>query len=171
MQELNRRLREEQDADYQRSLEADRERERKRAADRAEEEARQLAAQQAQDAQRSAFQVSCLSVFDDSKAWDQFIEQGYDPANLRKGYKHKFSADRKKVSGRSKDGGHKNPGICLSSVLWTESSPQPSYHGKDACNRLLLRPCSSTAPMYSADLGGARLPADPGWCRALRNPE
>ncbi|KAL3159233.1 hypothetical protein ABBQ32_011205 [Trebouxia sp. C0010 RCD-2024] len=51
--ELNRRLREEQDADYQRSLEADRERERKRAADRAEEEARQLAAQQAQDAQRA----------------------------------------------------------------------------------------------------------------------
>ena len=55
MKEVNRRLRDEQDAEYQRSLEADRERERKRAADRAEEEARQLAAQQAQDAERCAF--------------------------------------------------------------------------------------------------------------------
>lgn len=54
VKELNRRLREEQDAEYQRSLEADRERERKRTADRAEEEARQLAAQQAQDAERYA---------------------------------------------------------------------------------------------------------------------
>ena len=54
LQQVNRRLREEQDAEYQRSLEADRERERKRTADRAEEEARQLAAQQAQDAKRCA---------------------------------------------------------------------------------------------------------------------
>lgn len=55
MKELNRRLRDEQDAEYQRSLETDRERERKRAANRAEEEARQQAAQQAQDAERCAF--------------------------------------------------------------------------------------------------------------------
>lgn len=60
MQQLNRRLREEQDAEYQRSLEADRERERKRAADRALEEARQLAVQQAQDAERSVSILTSL---------------------------------------------------------------------------------------------------------------
>lgn len=60
MKEVNRRLRDEQDAEYQRSLEADRERERKRTADRAEEEARQLAAQQAEDAERCALTCSKL---------------------------------------------------------------------------------------------------------------
>ena len=58
MQEVNRRLRDEQDAEYQRSLEADRDRERRREADRAEEEAKRLAAQQAQDAERCAFHYS-----------------------------------------------------------------------------------------------------------------
>ena len=52
LQELNRRLREEQDSEYQRSLLADQEREQKRAADREAEQAIQRAAQEAQDAER-----------------------------------------------------------------------------------------------------------------------
>lgn len=52
VQELNRRLRQEQDDEYQRSLLADQEREQKRSADREAEQARQLAAQQALDAER-----------------------------------------------------------------------------------------------------------------------
>ena len=52
MQQLNRRLREEQDAEYQRSLLADQEREKQRAAERAAKEEQQQAAQQAQDAAR-----------------------------------------------------------------------------------------------------------------------
>jgi len=58
MQQLNRRLREEQDAEYQRSLLADQEREKQRVAERAAQEEQQRAAQQAQDAER---QEPCLS--------------------------------------------------------------------------------------------------------------
>lgn len=51
--QLNRRLREEQDAEYQRSLLADQEREKQQAAERAAQQQQQRAAQQAQDAERA----------------------------------------------------------------------------------------------------------------------
>lgn len=51
--QLNRRLREEQDAEYQRSLLADQEREKQRVAEREAQEEQQRAAQQAQDAERA----------------------------------------------------------------------------------------------------------------------
>ncbi len=52
VQQLNRRLREEQDEEYQRSLLADQEREKQRAAERAAQEEQQRAAQQAEEAER-----------------------------------------------------------------------------------------------------------------------
>ena len=59
VQQLNRRLREEQDAEYQRSLLADQEREKQRVAERAAQEEQQQAAQQAQDAERQESYSNC----------------------------------------------------------------------------------------------------------------
>ena len=59
MQQVNRRLREEQDAEYQRSLLADQEREKQRVAERAAQEEQQRAAQQAQDAERQESNINC----------------------------------------------------------------------------------------------------------------
>ncbi len=59
MQQLNRRLREEQDAEYQCSLLADQEREKQRVAERAAHEEQQRAAQQAQDAERQESYLNC----------------------------------------------------------------------------------------------------------------
>ncbi len=59
MQQLNRRLREEQDAEYQRSLLVDQEREKQRVAEGAAQEEQQRAAQQAQDAERQESTLNC----------------------------------------------------------------------------------------------------------------